>query len=208
MPELRTSGSASGFWRSPAAQEPGITIARLETKTGEPVGSMCRHYDKHTGRMAQIGLTQQVQARLAQGQKKDGYAMPAQMKFSTDAFALKGNGNVETAENGLTHSITSIQTVASIADQEMFLTPSANEDAAGRPGSKMQKMLGNCESVRGTTSAEWERGTLNPTWVEWLMGWPLGWTDLNPLETDKFQQWLRSHGKFSPANNYYQVDSP
>ena len=28
-------------------------------------------------------------------------------------------------------------------------------------------------------------GQLNPTWVEWLMGWPLGWTDLKPLETDK-----------------------
>jgi hypothetical protein len=28
-------------------------------------------------------------------------------------------------------------------------------------------------------------GLLNPTWVEWLMGWPLGWTELNPLETGK-----------------------
>ena len=28
-------------------------------------------------------------------------------------------------------------------------------------------------------------GALNPTWVEWLMGWPLGWTDLKPLETGK-----------------------
>lgn len=28
-------------------------------------------------------------------------------------------------------------------------------------------------------------GQLNPTWVEWLMGWPLGWTELEPLETDK-----------------------
>jgi hypothetical protein len=28
-------------------------------------------------------------------------------------------------------------------------------------------------------------GHLNPTWVEWLMGWPLGWTDLKPLGTDK-----------------------
>jgi site-specific DNA-cytosine methylase len=36
-------------------------------------------------------------------------------------------------------------------------------------------------------------GHLNPTWVEWLMGWPLGWTDLKPLETDKFQSWLRAH---------------
>jgi hypothetical protein len=29
-------------------------------------------------------------------------------------------------------------------------------------------------------------GPLNPAWVEWLMGWPLGWTDLKPLATDKY----------------------
>jgi hypothetical protein len=40
-------------------------------------------------------------------------------------------------------------------------------------------------------------GQLNPNWVEWLMGWPIGWTDLKPLATDKFQQWLDSHGKRS-----------
>ena len=58
--------------------------------------------------------------------------------------------------------------------KEMFPTPSANEDAAGRPGGKMQKMLGNHPSVRDQSS-----GTLNPTWVEWLMGYPTGYTDLD-----------------------------
>jgi hypothetical protein len=62
---------------------------------------------------------------------------------------------------------------------------------------------------RGTTLAGWvtmwptknpadcnaqNGGRLNPTWVEWLMGWPLGWTDLRPLETDRFQQWQQQHG--------------
>jgi hypothetical protein len=37
-------------------------------------------------------------------------------------------------------------------------------------------------------------GRLSPTWVEWLMGWPLGWTDLKPLVMDKYQQWLEKHG--------------
>ena len=37
-------------------------------------------------------------------------------------------------------------------------------------------------------------GRLNPMWVEWLMGWPIKWTDSQPLETDKFRQWLHSHG--------------
>ena len=39
-------------------------------------------------------------------------------------------------------------------------------------------------------------GKLNPTWVEWLMGWPLEWTDLKPLEMDKFQQWQQQHGSY------------
>jgi hypothetical protein len=37
-------------------------------------------------------------------------------------------------------------------------------------------------------------GTLNPTWVEWLMGWPLEWTDLKPLAMDKFLSWQQQHG--------------
>lgn len=36
---------------------------------------------------------------------------------------------------------------------------------------------------------------LNPGWVEWLMGWPSGWTDLKPLVMGKFQEWLQQHGK-------------
>ena len=36
-------------------------------------------------------------------------------------------------------------------------------------------------------------GKLNPTWVEWLMGWPLGWTDLGQSATDKCRSWRQSH---------------
>jgi hypothetical protein len=32
-------------------------------------------------------------------------------------------------------------------------------------------------------------GQLNPAWVEWLMGLPIGWTGLEPLATESFQQW-------------------
>lgn len=38
-------------------------------------------------------------------------------------------------------------------------------------------------------------GRLNPEFSEWLMGWIIGWTDLNPLEMDRFHKWLRLHGK-------------
>ena len=39
-------------------------------------------------------------------------------------------------------------------------------------------------------------GQLNPMWVEWLMGWPLGWTELKPLETDKSHYVQQQHGTY------------
>jgi hypothetical protein len=38
--------------------------------------------------------------------------------------------------------------------------------------------------------------SINPNLYEWLMGWPQGWTDLKPLETDKFHKWLELHGNY------------
>ena len=46
----------------------------------------------------------------------------------------------------------------------------------------------NQSSSRKTTQ-------LNPSWVEWLMGWPIGWTDLKPLEMDKYHNVQLWHGK-------------
>jgi hypothetical protein len=37
-------------------------------------------------------------------------------------------------------------------------------------------------------------GRLNPEFIEWVMGWPIGWTDVAPLATDKFREWHRQHG--------------
>jgi hypothetical protein len=53
------------------------------------------------------------------------------------------------------------------------------------------------EYKRNTPSlAIYAGGKLNPTWVEWLMGWTLGWTDLKPLETDKYHYARQQHGKY------------
>jgi hypothetical protein len=38
-------------------------------------------------------------------------------------------------------------------------------------------------------------GQLNPTWVEWLMGFPLGWTDLKPLGMPKSLSVQQPHGE-------------
>jgi hypothetical protein len=47
-------------------------------------------------------------------------------------------------------------------------------------------------------------GQLNPSWVEWLMGWPIGWTDLKPLETDRFRSVQQWHLEFYPKDCFEQ----
>ncbi|RYD23249.1 MAG: hypothetical protein EOP87_26630 [Verrucomicrobiaceae bacterium] len=37
-------------------------------------------------------------------------------------------------------------------------------------------------------------GQQSPMWTEWFMGWPIGWTGLEPLATGSFPQWFRWHG--------------
>lgn len=40
-----------------------------------------------------------------------------------------------------------------------------------------------------------KRSALNPMWLEWLMGWPIGWTACDASETVRFQQWCALHGE-------------
>ena len=122
-------------WRTPAQQEPGIDVNRLEPIEGGELGGMNRHFDKETGRMAQIGLTQQVAAR-------------------------------------------------------QYGTPTSQSGTKGRS----EKFLGKNKAPMPQEVAKKEGGQLNPDWVEWLMGWPIGLTDLKPLATDRFRLWLSQHG--------------
>jgi hypothetical protein len=65
-------------------------------------------------------------------------------------------------------------------------------------GGQMERTTpgGGIRKLEDAVSREEGRNTgqLNPTWVAWLQGWPLGWTDLKPLEMDKYQQWCEQHG--------------
>jgi hypothetical protein len=68
-------------------------------------------------------------------------------------------------------------------------TPTCH-DRKGKSGAKRGK-----GAVGGPCLTMVVGGTLNPMWVEWLMGWPIGWTDCDALEMDRFRQWFDSHGK-------------
>ena len=79
----------------------------------------------------------------------------------------------------------------------MFPTPCATKARQGFQNRRNGKK-GSQESlttvVQGGPASE-VGGALNPTWVEWLMGWPLGWTDCGASATDRFREWCNAHGR-------------
>jgi hypothetical protein len=69
---------------------------------------------------------------------------------------------------------------------QMFPTPTV-QDASNNGGpSQYHRNSLPLNAVAG--------GSLNPTWVEWLMGFPLGWTALDALETQSSRRSSKSSG--------------
>jgi len=67
-----------------------------------------------------------------------------------------------------------------VSNMQNWPTPTTR-DYKGKSGIGRQERKGNPKDTLPNAVG----GNLNPTWTEWLMGWPLEWTDLKPLEMDK-----------------------
>ena len=168
MPVLRTSATVSGLWLTPTCMNIEPTDNR-RTKRAQ--------YRATVGRQdSPGGLAEQVMTR----------------KFWPTATARDWKG--ANTEQGLTRKDGKSR-MDQLANAVAWPTPNASDhiqrktSASWKEKGRVNYVLSNPE-VTGVHG-----GQLNPTWVEWLMGWPLEWTDLKPLATDKFPQWLRSHGK-------------
>ena len=79
---------------------------------------------------------------------------------------------------------------------KMWPTPTAATNGPGKnPNNPRGIHQGNALATAARTNST--GGQLNPSpFVEWLMGWPIGWTAYDVLETARFQEWLQQHGEF------------
>ena len=110
---------------------------------------------------------------------------------------------------------TSRQVYASVDGSGLFTPPTApetwmmpmvsmsvqnagmNTEIASAPAQQWTNSLINSGMTESMPSLQ-TGGHLNPEFSEWLMGWPIGWTDLKLLATDKFLTWRHSRGECSP----------
>jgi len=141
------------MWRTPDNMKGGSNLPGIKKALDEG------HLKRPSGHQMQIRLQDQVKEERLWPTPKTSDQYSAHMKEN---------------EKGIPHDVAKGNLRGMV---KQWPTPQASEHHAGRPGGKMQKMLGNHPDVRGTGG-----GTLNPTWVEWLMGYPKGWTDLNHSE--------------------------
>ena len=96
-----------------------------------------------------------------------------------------GNGGTPKALlEGKTHRESGNAIQVRLSDQvRMWPTPSTRDYKGGYIGGRMRNGKISRDTldvaVQHTDNQDKVHGTLNPTWVEWLMGFPLGHTDLN-----------------------------
>jgi hypothetical protein len=204
-PELLTGGSGSGLWPTPRAEEgyqgDGAAQAYLDAGCKQPKERNGKQRGKST---FDTTLTTAVAAKL--------WPTPTEACATGGQTSRGGNRKNELLLSGMV---------------KMFPTPTSGdakasgsrntENSNAHPGLSLTDFVRQDGGKGRTWSTPTARdanngqeiieplpvqvgGTLNPTWVEWLMGWPLGWTALDASAMDKFRAWWRSHGGFS-ANN-------
>ncbi len=85
----------------------------------------------------------------------------------------------------------------------MWPTPqAADRKATGQPGTKSHaNHLARGSLLTAAVTESTGGGSLNPTWVEWLMGFPLGWTALDASATPLSRRSLKSSGEQSLTEN-------
>ena len=123
---------------------------------------------------------------------------------ATDYMGAKQNG-IE-SRNGRyvrTSLTTGVKFGAKLTDavnlevKKKFPTPKLSDykDRGNMSNPSIQRRAAKGKQMDLSMVAHPSSGQLNPTWVEWLMGWPLEWTDLKPLVMDKSPCVPQPHGE-------------
>ena len=92
-----------------------------------------------------------------------------------------------TIRNGCAYELPSVERTMSGRVYGFLPTPTAHNSKEGAYPAEYTR--------KTPTLATHAGGKINPEWTEWLMHWPIGWTDLKPLGMVRFQSWRRLHFK-------------
>ena len=208
--ELNVMPTAQPFWRNDKTKDTsnlsrfGLTSRVLTERDGEAVlTSFLAAFHVRTS-----ALQEEPDARGLMEEKVACGARCSEslMRYDPDTHSLKTRQL--SLFGGLVECSAILPRFGSMQAGECFLLPMLEHDTSVK-GYGLQEVTGTPIKTRSYRSDAFRSGALSPyeickneggvpriEWLEHLMGWPIGWTDLRQLEMDKFQQWLHSHGNF------------
>lgn len=212
MPGLHTSGSASGLLPTPLASlatnggpnqrdssgRPGLQMAAMMWPTpncpngGRSVKHVTDWRGKsayHNGKKVQVGLEAAVKM-WPTPTRSDGAGGPG---CGGRAGGLNLRTAVATVPTPTVHGNYNRKGLSKSSGDGLatfvarFPTPCA-QDAKNSTLPVSQR---DRDSIPGYLLKQGEQpgGQLNPDWVEWLMGWPVRWSNLGPLDTADIASW-------------------
>ena len=197
--ERRISAIGSGsMLPTPSAQSAGEGLTESLTTKGGGLSPNERAYNPKTGKHTQMTLNRYVKlwptptTPTGGGERSKARAGTGSLAYMARTGKLWPTSRSSPNENRQTKPTPSQlagKHGRSLAAEVNWPTASASDwKGSSKAGQRRGQLT---DPAMGAIPAG---GQLNPTWVEWLMGWPLGWTDLRPLEMGKFQQWQQQHG--------------
>ena len=187
MSERLTSEKECGFWRTPDTGAGGVVSDRELEELANG------NWKRPSGSQKQLRLQDQVrEPRLFPTPTRSDYKgrgpKSKQQGLSEIVKKFYPTPNCSGMDGG---SNSRKSNKKRGIHQKLYPTPKCQDSRAAltdRHKSNLGEVVhGGLETLPTKTAR------LNPNWVEWLMGWPIGWTDLKPLETDKFRSWLQQH---------------
>jgi hypothetical protein len=134
-------------------------------------------------------------AANAEARKRQGHAIGLHDQVNTPS--MWPTPTIRDWKDGSAESCSNVPVNALLGRAVHFPTPRAcgGKNSSGAPRGDMYRAMGLPKvGVKGGANPTQVGGSLNPTWVEWLMGFPLGWTALEASATPSSRRFRKSSG--------------
>ena len=181
----------------------GMTFAHLTANHGEELLTLCLAASRaRTSASTDAATDCRVKGRGC-GQRCSEFAEkwgPEQSSWRIRPCLFPGDSplfcgiwpNWGMMQNGVAYRLTPWVPRTKETGSGSWHTPTASDSKGTCAGSKFSQ---RSHQFKVLSQGRFDSGSIypNPTAYEALMGWPLGWTALEPLGTDRFHEWRRQH---------------
>ena len=199
MLERHTAANDAGLWPTPNVPNGGRSCAHVTDWRGKTA--------YHNGKKVQVGLEHAARywptPKANDAEKRGNFdttnprnGLPVAVKSWPTPTASLGTKGGRVTPHKSREGGTLIEAVSA---RKTWPTPTAVTDTGGAALCKWGGSRSR-EKLRKMVTPQELNGALNPTWVEWLMNWPLGWTSLEPMKHENWKHWKESSAAHFQSN--------